>query len=282
MTPRVASADGWLAHVGNRPTVLPVSFGRLPGTPNRNTPVTIFRLPLAFVALDGGIGRLDPLTVPIHFGHIRGRSELGLVFMAVLYQIEVALPRWVLCRYRSDPSAAAVPGKEWEREESPRELTDALAMAACQKYGIKPPAALLAQMPEIPSLAAETPPLAAETPPRKPPAKRKLARPDTDAPTLLTTTQATEPPLRSSPTSEARDLLLALRLCDATNPNHRQPWPVVCERAGLRLNDRCSKRARDQLRKAGLVRSKLGRDGGVWLTPPGADLAQELGQNSVN
>jgi hypothetical protein len=78
--------------------------------------------------------------------------------MAVLYRWEsTPAPRRVLCRYRTDPKAAAVPGKEWEREDSPPELTALLAMAACGKYGIKPPAALVAQTTAIPPLAAERP-----------------------------------------------------------------------------------------------------------------------------
>jgi hypothetical protein len=97
----------------------------------RNTPLTSFRRPLEFVALYGGRERLDPMVDALRIGHIRGRPELGLVSVAVLYRCEsTPAPRWVLCRYRSDPKAAAVPGTEWEREESPRELTAVLAMAA--------------------------------------------------------------------------------------------------------------------------------------------------------
>jgi hypothetical protein len=123
---------------------------------NRNTPLTSFRRPLEFVALDGAIERLEPASDALSFGPVRGRPELGLVCVAVLYRCESTLaPRWVLCRYRSDRQAAAESGQEWEREESPRELTALLAMAACRKYGIEPPAALQGQMPEIPALPVE-------------------------------------------------------------------------------------------------------------------------------
>jgi hypothetical protein len=234
---------------------------RSPGPSNRITPVTNFRRPLPFLALDGSTEILDPVNVPMNVGLVRGRPELGLLSIAVLYGCEsTPARRWVLCRYRSDPRAAAVPGKEWEREESPRELTAVLAMSACRKYGIKPPAALLAQMPEIPPLAAERP--------------------------EPTSTLAAAPTPAVTPSSEARDLLVALHALEAINEEHRRPWPEVCDRARLALGDRCCRRARDQLRKAGLVRSKHGRDGGVWVSPTALELAQDLaqilGQNSVN
>jgi hypothetical protein len=213
--------------------------------------VTSFRRPFEFVALGGGIERRDPAGDALTFGPVRRRNEFGPWTIAALYRCEsTPAPRWVLCRYRTDPTAAAVPGKEWEREESPPELTAVLAMAACRTYGIKPPAALLAQTTAIPPLAAERP--------------------------EPTSTLAAEPTSAVTRSSEARDLLSALHALEADDKEQRQPWPIVCKKAGLKLDDRRFRRARERLFKAGLVDSKHGRDGGAWLSPTGLELAQEL------
>ena len=100
---------------------------------------------------------------------------------------------------------------------------------------------------------------------------------------LPDTSDAGEPqPTEDAPLSQdQKDLLMALLEGGAADSDHLIPTPALCQRAkppAIAAADN-AKRAVSDLKKKGLVVTKTGRQGGVWLTALGKARAEKLARN---